>query len=37
MTRPGLAGPPPEWVVCLGVLREVANARVACPLAEGQR
>lgn len=38
MTRTGhgLAGPAPEWVVCLGVLREVTDEMVACPLVAGR-
>ena len=35
MTNYGLPGPPPEWLICLGVLREVVDKSVACPLAKG--
>jgi len=35
VTTYGLPGPPSEWVVCLGVLREVMDKSVVCPLAKG--
>jgi hypothetical protein len=28
-------GPAPDWVVCLGVFREVTDEMVACPLGAG--
>ena len=35
MTSHRLPGPPPEWLVCLGVLHEVVDKSVVCPLAKG--
>ena len=29
-------GSPPKWVVCLGVLREVVDWRVDCPLSDAR-
>jgi hypothetical protein len=34
-SRNGFPVPPTEWVVCLGVLREVVDKRVDCPVAKG--
>jgi hypothetical protein len=34
-SRYGLPEPPPEWVVCLGVLREIVGLTVECPLRPG--
>jgi hypothetical protein len=34
VTSHGLPGQPPEWLVCLGVLREVVDGSVVCPLAK---